>query len=66
MLTRRQALAVLASAATFPLVSACAGHRTMTTPAPRDAEALRLLDIVVGAPSTGPGDADVVQGWWSD
>jgi mannose-6-phosphate isomerase-like protein (cupin superfamily) len=22
--------------------------------------------LVVGAPSTGPGDADVVQGWWSD
>ncbi len=22
--------------------------------------------LVVGAPSTGPGDGDVVQGWWSD
>jgi uncharacterized cupin superfamily protein len=22
--------------------------------------------LVVGAPSTGPGDADVVRGWWSD
>ena len=22
--------------------------------------------IVVGAPKTGPGDAEVVQGWWSD
>ena len=22
--------------------------------------------LVVGAPNTGPGDADVVQGWWSD
>ncbi len=22
--------------------------------------------LVVGAPSTGPGDGDVVQGWWSE
>jgi mannose-6-phosphate isomerase-like protein (cupin superfamily) len=22
--------------------------------------------IAIGAPSTGPGDADVEQGWWSD
>jgi mannose-6-phosphate isomerase-like protein (cupin superfamily) len=22
--------------------------------------------IVVGAPNTGPGDAEVMQGWWSD
>ncbi len=22
--------------------------------------------IVIGAPSTGPGDGDVVPGWWSD
>lgn len=22
--------------------------------------------LVVGAPKTGPGDADIVQGWWSD
>jgi mannose-6-phosphate isomerase-like protein (cupin superfamily) len=22
--------------------------------------------VVIGAPNTGPGDADVVQGWWSD
>jgi mannose-6-phosphate isomerase-like protein (cupin superfamily) len=22
--------------------------------------------LVVGAPNTGPGDADMVQGWWSD
>jgi uncharacterized cupin superfamily protein len=22
--------------------------------------------LVVGAPNTGPGDADTVQGWWSD
>lgn len=22
--------------------------------------------IVVGAPNTGPGDADIHQGWWSD
>jgi len=22
--------------------------------------------IAVGAPNTGPGDAEVVQGWWSD
>jgi len=22
--------------------------------------------LVVGAPNTGPGDADVVQGWWSE
>ena len=22
--------------------------------------------IAVGAPSTGPGDADLEQGWWSD
>jgi uncharacterized cupin superfamily protein len=22
--------------------------------------------IAVGAPNTGPGDADTVQGWWSD
>ena len=22
--------------------------------------------LAVGAPSTGPGDADMVQGWWSD
>jgi mannose-6-phosphate isomerase-like protein (cupin superfamily) len=22
--------------------------------------------LVVGAPNTGPGDAEVVQGWWSD
>jgi mannose-6-phosphate isomerase-like protein (cupin superfamily) len=22
--------------------------------------------LVVGAPNTGPGDAEMVQGWWSD
>lgn len=22
--------------------------------------------LAIGAPSTGPGDGDVVQGWWSD
>ena len=22
--------------------------------------------LVIGAPNTGPGDADVVQGWWSE
>ncbi len=22
--------------------------------------------LIVGAPNTGPGDADMVQGWWSD
>jgi uncharacterized cupin superfamily protein len=22
--------------------------------------------LAIGAPNTGPGDADVVQGWWSD
>ncbi len=22
--------------------------------------------LAIGAPSTGPGDADMVQGWWSD
>ena len=22
--------------------------------------------LVVGAPSTGPGDGDIVQGWWSE
>ena len=22
--------------------------------------------IAVGAPNTGPGDADMEQGWWSD
>jgi uncharacterized cupin superfamily protein len=22
--------------------------------------------LIVGAPNTGPGDADTVQGWWSD
>ena len=22
--------------------------------------------LIVGAPNTGPGDAEVVQGWWSD
>jgi mannose-6-phosphate isomerase-like protein (cupin superfamily) len=22
--------------------------------------------VVIGAPKTGPGDGDVVQGWWSD
>ncbi len=22
--------------------------------------------IAVGAPSTGPGDGDIIQGWWSD
>ena len=22
--------------------------------------------IVIGAPRTGPGDGDIVQGWWSD
>src|SRR5918912_3835650 len=22
--------------------------------------------IVIGAPNTGPGDAEVMQGWWSD
>jgi mannose-6-phosphate isomerase-like protein (cupin superfamily) len=22
--------------------------------------------VVIGAPKTGPGDGDIVQGWWSD
>jgi len=22
--------------------------------------------IAIGAPNTGPGDADMTQGWWSD
>lgn len=22
--------------------------------------------LVIGAPKTGPGDSDIVQGWWSD
>ena len=47
MFTRRQAIAALASAAALPLISACAGGpRTVTTPAPRDAATLALLDDV--------------------
>jgi uncharacterized protein (DUF885 family) len=44
ILTRRQAIALLASAAALPLLPACAGRGAVTTPAPRDAAALALLD----------------------
>ena len=46
LLTRRQALAAFAATAVLPLIPACAGHHSVTPPAPRDAEALALLDDV--------------------
>ncbi|HEY7613323.1 MAG TPA: DUF885 domain-containing protein [Gemmatimonadales bacterium] len=45
-LTRRQAIAALASVAALPLFHGCATHRAVTTPSPRDADALALLDDV--------------------
>jgi uncharacterized protein (DUF885 family) len=46
LLTRRQAVAALASTAALPLIAACAGRRPVTAPAPRDAEARALLDDI--------------------
>ena len=46
MLTRREAIAALASAAALPLMSACARYRAPTPAAANEADALRLLDGV--------------------
>ncbi|HXU10838.1 MAG TPA: DUF885 domain-containing protein [Candidatus Binatia bacterium] len=46
MLTRREAIAALASAAALPLMSACARYRPPTPAATNEADALRLLDGV--------------------
>ena len=46
MLTRREAIAALASAAALPFMSACARYRAPTPAAPNEADALRLLDAV--------------------
>jgi uncharacterized protein (DUF885 family) len=44
LLSRRQAITALASAAALPLVSACARDRAPTAPATTEADALALLD----------------------
>ena len=46
MLTRREALAALASAAALPLVAGCARDGAAPPPMPTDADALKLLDDV--------------------
>ena len=46
MLSRREALAALASAAALPLVSACKKEGSPTPVAPSDADALALLESV--------------------
>jgi len=46
MLSRREALAALASAAALPLVTGYEGSQTPTPPASTDADALKLLDSV--------------------
>jgi uncharacterized protein (DUF885 family) len=47
MLTRREVLAALASAAALPIVSGCGGNVTPpSSSTPTDADALKLLDAV--------------------
>jgi uncharacterized protein (DUF885 family) len=46
LLSRREAIAALASTAVLPLISACAGNRAPTGPATNDTDALALLDRV--------------------
>jgi uncharacterized protein (DUF885 family) len=46
LLSRREAIAALASTAALPLISACAGNRAPTQPATNEANALALLDRV--------------------
>jgi uncharacterized protein (DUF885 family) len=46
MLSRREVLAALVSAATLPLMSGCANNQAAPPPAPADADALKLLDSV--------------------
>ena len=46
MLSRREAITALASAATLPLVNACSGNGTLATPPPDDADARKVLDSV--------------------
>ena len=48
MLSRRDAIAALASAAALPLVTACSGNGTSASPPPNDGDALKLLDSVAG------------------
>ncbi len=44
MLSRREALAALASMAALPLANGCGGDRTVAAPPTHDADALKLLD----------------------
>ncbi len=46
MLSRREALAALASAAALPLVSSCVRGDVSTPPMPNDTDALKLLDSI--------------------
>jgi uncharacterized protein (DUF885 family) len=46
MLTRREAIATLASAAALPLMAGCARGEVSTPPASNDADVLKLLDAV--------------------
>jgi uncharacterized protein (DUF885 family) len=46
LLSRREAIAAVASTAALPLLSACARDRAPTPPATNDADALALLDAV--------------------
>ena len=46
LLSRREAIAALASTAALPLIAACAGHRSPARPATNEADALALLDRV--------------------
>jgi uncharacterized protein (DUF885 family) len=46
MITRREALAALASSAVVPLLSGCAGERAANPPMSTDSDALKLLDDI--------------------
>ena len=46
MLSRREAIAALASAAALPLVTACSGNGTSVAPPANDADALKVLESV--------------------
>jgi uncharacterized protein (DUF885 family) len=46
LVSRREAIAALASTVLLPLISGCAGNRAPTRPATNDADALALLDRV--------------------
>src|SRR6476660_1893036 len=48
MLTRREALAALASAAALPLTAGCVRGDVSTPPSSNDSDALKLLDDVAG------------------